>query len=124
MVAIYARSSFWAAIQREKRMSCRCCPLTGGDESFEVPANYWVIKVRGKNSYMVGKENNNEDSLLAFSSKMKAEIFLSKIGRSSSKYHFLHFYWRGLVRKFKEVYRYVRIDERVSNKSILILPLK
>jgi len=111
-------------LQHKKRVFFKLFFSPDLDESFKVPADYWVIKVRGKNAYMTGKEDDNEESLLAFSSKNKAKRFLKKIGWPLSRYCFFHFCWQDLVREFKGTYKYVRIDERVSNKFSLFMPLK
>lgn len=123
MVTACRNSILWIKAA-EKRAVRKLCPLAFKDELFVVPANYWVIKIRGEESYLAGQENNGEDSLLAFSSKKKAINFLSKIGGAPCKFQFLHFYWLGLVKKFKGAYKYVRVNERFSGTFALLLPLR
>ena|SRR3989344_700325 len=87
MVAICAKSYFWEAIQREKRISRAGCLFAAEDESFEVPATFWVIKLRGEEKF-VTETGPFGTFLLAFITQQKAIDFLQSRDIPVSDYTF------------------------------------
>jgi len=120
MVAICKGSSIWVAIQREKRMSCGCCPLAAEDESFEIPSEFWVIKARKEELFLVEVNSEGMKFLISFTKKSDAINFLRSQHFSVPRFRCLHFYFSELEQRVKGLpYAGVKV---YGCKKILYLP--
>jgi hypothetical protein len=106
--------------RREMRLLCyKLIP----DNSIEIPANFWIIRLHD-GGQVIERNEMKEKCLVAFSSERKAAEYLSRRNESSRKFVFFCLSWLKLVKKFKETYRYVRIDPKISGEPSLKLLLE